>query len=208
MDTRTTKRQLRQKMLACRASLQPKEIAQKSLAICSIIESLPIFQASRAIMLYLALPHEVQTDSLRIVAQHSGKQVAVPVIIQQRLQAVVLANPPGPFRPGRYGILEPMDIKNVIAVDQLDCIFVPGVAFDRQGGRLGFGGGYYDRFLCAVSPHAVLCGLAFTIQLVPQIPMQSHDIRMHLVVTEQGVFSCDLPPHSISGNPLKEPSGA
>jgi 5-formyltetrahydrofolate cyclo-ligase len=84
--------------------------------------------------------------------------------------------------------------------EQIDCVFVPGLAFDRHGGRLGFGGGYYDRFLCHISPLASVCGLAFGIQVVPCVPQMPHDIRMHVLVTEQGPIPCTPAPPGQAAN--------
>ena len=68
---------------------------------------------------------------------------------------------------------------------------VPGIAFDRRGRRLGFGKGYYDRFLCRLPATTHVCGLAFSLQIVHHVPDMPHDVRMQSLVTEQGVLICE-----------------
>ncbi|MBN1910696.1 MAG: 5-formyltetrahydrofolate cyclo-ligase, partial [Pirellulales bacterium] len=96
--------------------------------------------------------------------------------------------------PGAYGIPEPRpELRDLpdrrIEPDWLDLVLVPGVAFDRKGGRLGQGAGYFDRFLPTVPAHVPRVGLAFACQLFPKIPMAPHDVRMDCVVAESGIFS-------------------
>jgi 5-formyltetrahydrofolate cyclo-ligase len=141
-------------------------------------------------MVYLALPQEVQTT--RIIAQARGwqKRVAVPVVQGSTLAAVELPDDPAQLRRGRFGILEPSGTQVVIPPEEVDCVMVPGVAFDYRGGRLGFGKGYYDRFLSRLPATTYRCGLAFGIQVVPYVPQTSHDVCMHGIVTEQGFIPC------------------
>ena len=79
----------------------------------------------------------------------------------------------------------------MVRLEEIQYVAVPGIAFDRCGGRLGFGKGYYDRFLAQLPATTYTCGLAFCIQMVPCVPWLPHDIRMHGVVTEQGLIPCN-----------------
>jgi 5-formyltetrahydrofolate cyclo-ligase len=87
--------------------------------------------------------------------------------------------------------LEPRDLSAVVPPTEIDIVFVPGMGFDAKGVRLGYGGGYYDRFLRLLPAHTHFGGLAFHVQIVPSIPQLPHDIRMPFVVTEQGVLTYD-----------------
>lgn len=100
---------------------------------------------------------------------------------------------------GPYGIREPdMHVQlaaghlnalpDALSVQELDVVIVPGVAFDRKGGRLGYGGGYYDRFLPQLRPNALKIGIAYQLQMVEQLPMETHDIPLDLIVTEKSVY--------------------
>ncbi len=155
-------------------------------------------------MAYMALPHEVQTADLILEAQRQHKRVAVPLVTQQGL--VALECPPlvhieggtqtglRQFRQGPYGILEPSDTSAVIPLTEIDFVWVPGVGFDAYGTRLGYGAGYYDRFLKQLPVTTRYGGLAFHTQLVSDIPSLPHDVPMPFVVTEQGKISCS--PHA------------
>jgi len=141
-------------------------------------------------MVYMALPQEVQTTRIIARARLLHKRVAVPVVSGNSLAAVELPDDPAQLRHSRLGILEPYGTHVIIPPEEIGCIMVPGVAFDYRGGRLGFGKGYYDRFLSQLPATTYRCGLAFGIQVVPCVPQASHDVCMHGIVTEQGLIPC------------------
>jgi 5-formyltetrahydrofolate cyclo-ligase len=190
VDVMLTKVELRRHLLAQRAMLTPAEIAQHSTAIAANVCALPAFCVSHTIMVYMALPQEVQTQQIITQARQVQKRVAVPVVRGQDLVAVALSEAPTQLRRGRFGILEPCGTQTLIHPQEIGCIVVPGVAFDTRGGRLGFGKGYYDRFLGQLPATTYRCGLAFGIQVVPCVPQAPHDICMHGIVTEQGCIPC------------------
>jgi 5-formyltetrahydrofolate cyclo-ligase len=185
-----TKAELRERLLAQRAMLTPAAIEQHSAVIAAYVCALPAFCVSHTVMVYMALPQEVQTRQIITQAHQSQKRVAVPVIRGQDLVAVTLSAAPTPLRRGRFGILEPGGTLRVIHPQEIGCIAVPGIAFDARGGRLGFGKGYYDRFLRQLPATTYRCGLAFGIQVVPCVPQAPHDVCMHGIVTEQGCIPC------------------
>lgn len=190
IDRMLTKAELRRHLLAQRAMLTPADIEQHSTVIAAYVCALPAFRVSQTIMVYMALPQEVQTMPIITQARQLQKRVAVPVIRGQDLIAVALSEPPGQLQRGRFGILEPCGTPCVIHPQEIGCIAVPGIAFDTRGGRLGFGKGYYDRFLRQLPVTTYRCGLAFGIQVVPCVPQAPHDICMHGIVTEQGCIPC------------------
>jgi 5-formyltetrahydrofolate cyclo-ligase len=185
-----TKAELREYLLAQRAMLTPAEIEQHSAVIAAYVCALPTFCVSHTVMVYMALPPEVQTRQIITQAHQSRKRVAVPVIRGQELVAVALSEAPTQLRRGRFGILEPCGTQRVIHPQEIGCIAVPGLAFDARGGRLGFGKGYYDRFLKQLPATTYRCGLAFGIQVVSCVPQGPHDLCMHGIVTEQGYIPC------------------
>lgn len=200
------KAELRRHLLVQRATLTPADIAQKSAVIAAYACSLLAFCDGPTIMVYMALPQEVQTTRIIAQARLWQKRVAVPVVYGNRLAAVELPDDPTQLRRGRFGILEPYGTQVAIPPEEIGSIMVPGVAFDYRGGRLGFGKGYYDRFLAQLPATTYRCGLAFGIQIVPCVPQTSHDICMHGIVTEQGVIPCmkALPPR---GKGASTPAG-
>lgn len=188
---------LRQHALRQRASLAAEEVRTKSATIASYVSRLQYFCSSHTLMIYMALPQEVQTLYLIKEARRQRKRIVTPVIAAHDLVAVELPRNASALHANSYGILEPDDISARVDPTEIDCVLVPGVAFDLQGGRLGFGKGYYDRFLSKVPATTYLCGLAFTVQIVQDVPQMPHDICMHVLVTEQGPLPCSsFPPTS------------
>jgi len=190
MDHMRTKTELRRHLLAQRAMLTPADIDQHSMVIAAYVCDLPAFRVSHTIMVYMALPQEVQTMPIITRARQLQKRIAVPVIRGQELIAVALNESPMQLQRGRFGILEPCGTPCVLHPQDIGCIVVPGIAFDTRGGRLGFGKGYYDRFLRQLPATTYRCGLAFSVQIVPYMPQEPHDICMHGIVTEQGYIPC------------------
>jgi 5-formyltetrahydrofolate cyclo-ligase len=191
LQSREIKRRLRRSLKARRSAMSHAERQHYSAKITSYACDLPMYGASETVMLYMALAHEVQTAALIAHARRHRKRVIVPVVTPDGLLAVVCPTEASHFRPGPFGILEPRDLSAVVPPTEIDLVFVPGMGFDAKGVRLGYGGGYYDRFLRLLPAHTHFGGLAFHVQIVPSIPQLSHDICMPFVVTEQGVLTYD-----------------
>ena len=85
----------------------------------------------------------------------------------------------------KYGILEPDEDINPIEVDAIDLVILPGLAFDNKGGRLGYGGGYYDKYLSNISDNAVKVALCYDFQVIDTVPMEEHDICTDLLITDR-----------------------
>jgi 5-formyltetrahydrofolate cyclo-ligase len=185
-----TKVSLRRRLAAQRRALSEATVLQKSRAIVEHVMGLSAFRTSQTIMTYLALPHEVQTWRLIEVARQQRKRIVVPVIEGKTLVAVELPREEAQLQPGTYGILEPCCKKVLGRPEEIDFVLVPGLAFDRQGWRIGFGRGYYDRFLGQLPGIARYCGLAFSIQIVSYVPRMPYDVCMHYVATEEGIIVC------------------
>lgn len=185
-----TKARLREICLARRASLTPTDRCRMDDTIYRHVCAMPAFMNSQTIMLYLALPQEVQTAALLAECRRKAKQVAVPVVTRQGLVAAKLQPGETKLKAGPFGILEPAPGATIFSPDDIDCVLVPGVAFDHRGARLGFGKGYYDRFLCRLPASAQVCGLAFSSQIVEHVPESPHDVRVRWLVTDQDVRRC------------------
>ncbi len=183
-----TKPTIRSQMLAQRDGL-PAEIGLSlSLDVQENVLSLPEFRAASSVALYSAFRNEVFTEILFQRALQSGKRVAYPRIRQDLLEFVKVTDP-GDLKPGAFGILEPSGCET-LCVRDLDLLVIPGVAFDLQGYRLGYGKGYYDRVLHGLDEAAVLVGLCYEFQLIANVPAEEHDIHMDLVVTENHIHRC------------------
>ncbi|HIZ26994.1 5-formyltetrahydrofolate cyclo-ligase [Barnesiella sp. An55] len=179
------KRQLRQEIKQLKRALTPAERESLSQRICAAVESLPGFDRVSHLMLYHALPDEVDTQWL-LSRWSETKQLYLPVVNGDDI--VVARYGRGPVRQGAYGIWEPADA-TAIDPSQLEWIVVPGVAFDRAMNRLGRGKGYYDRLLQQISARKI--GICYGLQLLDEIPAEPHDIKMDLIVTENNIIYKD-----------------
>lgn len=192
-DTTTTspKQQIREQAHAARRALENKD--ELSVQITDRVMALPEYQRAAVVMYYIDVRAEVRTRHALPAALASGKTIIVPWCNEHgELELFRLASM-DELELGMYRILEPRPELRLlpekqIAPHELDLILVPGVAFDRQGGRTGHGKGYYDKLLQHARPDAPLIALAFECQLFPEIPMQDHDIYMDKIVTESAVY--------------------
>ncbi|MBF0139125.1 MAG: 5-formyltetrahydrofolate cyclo-ligase [Magnetococcales bacterium] len=190
-DKKVLRRLLRER----RQALSSQERTRLSTAICRICLELPSYVCARSIGIYSPTDHEVDPAILMGHAMGVGKRVALPVTQpdQRRMDFVVWR---GAWEVGPWGILQPKwsgRAEDTIALLELDVLFVPLVGFDRLGYRLGYGGGYFDRFLAGTpGDRPCLIGLAYGCQEVDGVPVEPHDLRLHQVVTEDGVLSMGL----------------
>ena len=142
---------------------------------------------SGPIALYAPKGSEVDTALLDEQIRASGRVVAYPRVGGGRVlsfHAVVIAE----LEPSRFGLREPATNTPSIAVASIAAFVVPGVAFARDGSRIGWGGGHYDSTLAIASSNALRIGLAYECQLVDDVPSEPHDIQLHHVITESAVY--------------------
>ena len=176
------KQQLRQKCERIRISLGEDVCLQAGQAICGHIENWGVFQEANAILTYMPMQNEV--DLTPLLARHSYKAWGIPRILPGHQMAFQVYDP-SKLILHSYGMWEPAPDCPVIPPEEIDLVLVPGLAFDGQGGRLGFGGGFYDRFLCEYT--GVTMGIAYQALFLDHVPSAAHDIPMRFVVTEEGV---------------------
>jgi 5-formyltetrahydrofolate cyclo-ligase len=173
--------------------MDSQERESLSAGVCRHLASLPEYATARSIAVYSALPDEVDLAELIENALQAGRDVMLPVTDTRRrsIGFVSIEDPYRDLREGAFGILEPRRGMPLSDPSHLGMVLVPGRAFDRSGGRLGRGGGYYDGFLARLKPPAaggaVKVGVGFARQLVEAVPMQVRDVRVDVVVTEDGV---------------------
>ncbi len=185
------KHKLRKEVLDARIALPPHVVAEKSARIIRTLLKLDEYRYASTIMTYLNFRNEVQTGELVKRAMAEGKRVAVPLTDPASgvLTPSTLNFYPDELEPGAWGILEPK-LHCVRPLDpcELDLIVVPGVAFDRRGNRLGYGGGFYDRFLLRTRPEVFYIAPAYEMQLCDRVPRSSRDVRMHCLITEEQII--------------------
>jgi len=178
------KQLLRNKLREKLRRLSSAERARRSQMILEKLSSHPRFLEARSVLIYVAFQAEVETRPLLEEARRCGKRVFLPRIDSKRglIQAIEVEGREE-LEPNEYGVLEPpFDSTRLEKPRNLDLIVVPGLGFDRRGGRLGRGKGYFDRFL-REAKQAYKIGLAFDCQMVEKIPRASHDVKIHEVLT-------------------------
>lgn len=192
IDLKERKQTIREQAHANRKAQENKE--ELSQAICRTFARLPECAAAQTVMYYLDVRTEVRTRHSLPAALAGGQRIVVPYCVDGELELFHLTDM-DELSVGMYKILEPRsDLRELpekrVDVAELDLIMVPGVAFDRRGGRMGHGFGYYDKLLERARHETPLVALAFECQLFPEIPTQPHDIFMDKIVTEQQVYQC------------------
>lgn len=185
------KKQLRKKIIEARLELSPEEVTAKSEKIIRKLVSLPVYRQAGTIMTYVAFNNEVETRGLIKHSLAEGKKVYVPVT-RTKEKRLVPAEIFGleDLVPGTWGILEPKpECLRPRDPRDIDLVVVPGVAFDKEGNRLGYGGGYYDRFLSKLRGDCCFVALCYQLQIRDEVYTEVHDQPVHMVITEEQVIS-------------------
>ena len=181
----------------CRASLAPEFARASSIAIQRRLLAADCYRAARIVVLYSSIQNEIATTMVAADAIASGKEVLFPRLCRDgAAMAMVQVRHLSEMVPGAHGILEPPADGEIVAPADLAgaIVLVPGLAFGPQGQRLGRGGGHYDRFIAALPREAITVGLAYSFQLLDGIPQESHDRRLHYIITESALIRAFEPP--------------
>ena len=184
---------IREEMIRMRGRLNDFDRIEKSRQIARRLFELEVFRKSEAIFFFLSLPEEVQTEDMIREAFRLNKEVFVPLVNKEegRLQVVRIPHLEIEFVRGEYGVQEPASQwREISSPDQLDLVVAPGLAFDTSGGRIGYGGGYYDRLLRQVPAEAVQIGVGFDFQVLDSIPRMGFDVPVQFVITETQSLRC------------------
>jgi 5-formyltetrahydrofolate cyclo-ligase len=160
--------------------------AEKSRAVCAAIAAYPAFQQSRTVALYSPLPSEPDLNALWV---HRPRTFWYPRVVGERIEFVAIENledlVAAPWNPW---VREPaLSAGQISSPAEIGLMLVPGLAFTREGARLGRGGGYYDRFLAQLPRETTKLGICFDVQLVDSLPSESHDVTVDGVITESGL---------------------
>ncbi|MBC8207728.1 MAG: 5-formyltetrahydrofolate cyclo-ligase [Desulfobulbaceae bacterium] len=184
----------RQETLALRDQLSPEERSFKSDLILERFWDLPEIARCRSFLVYVDFRSEVRTWDLLTQLLLLGRIVAVPLtrVLEKKIIPIQVTDPVKELTPGYCGIPEPRSAvseRSRLDPTLVDVVIVPGSVFDQQGGRMGYGGGYYDRFLAHEAPQALRVGLAYDLQIIPQLELAPHDQTLDLVITESRVIT-------------------
>lgn len=171
--------------------MSAEERAAESARVRELVAESSEYAAARSIFMYHALEDEVDLGRLIDDAIQTGREVLLPVVGEGREMSVCSVNDPArDLRKGVFGIMEPRGGMPLVDLSRIGLVLVPGRAFDGSGGRLGRGGGYYDRFLRRLRPRSAggppKIGVAFACQVVESVPRTNMDVLMDGLVTEGG----------------------
>lgn len=184
-----SKTELRSTLRQRRRRLDEEQQQAAARSLCHHVEMLPAWPAARCVALYLAADGEIATEFIGSRARTLGKTVFLPVIGSDNTMEFAEWTKSCQLATNRYGIPEPPRDAARCPAAELDIIFLPLVGWDRCGGRLGMGGGFYDRTLAGLSG-PVLAGLGHTQQEVPEVPREAWDVPLHFVVTDTELVRC------------------
>lgn len=141
-------------------------------------------------MFYVAKGNEVRTENMIKESIRMGKKVAVPVMMKERtLSPSLLTDYDTELMPKDFKILEPKEeYLRLMPPEEIEVVIVPGIAFDRRGGRIGFGKGFYDNFLREVSSKVCTIGIAYQFQIVDKLPVKETDVPVDIIISENEVI--------------------
>jgi 5-formyltetrahydrofolate cyclo-ligase len=184
---REAKRSLRLQVLRARDALPADLRMAASKLIAATLSARSDFTAARVVLLTLPFGSEWDTRLLLSSALSQGKTVAVPRVNQERrmLETFAVCDAVREVGPGYRGIPEPIADCPPVPLASIDWVLVPGVAFDAEGRRIGYGGGYYDRLLPLLGERAARIAGAFELQIVASVPAAPHDATVDAIVTEK-----------------------
>ena len=196
MNIQARKQALRQSIIAAREKLPAAERLRLSHAIVKAICGLPEYRQAQTVLGYLNFGAEMAAELWVQQALADGKRVLLPRVnrASKHLDIYKVQDLHQDVAPGAWGIREPV-VERCIKEDALgtvDFILLPGVAFTREGGRLGYGGGFYDKLLAQMPHRPALVAGAFALQVVQEIPLESTDRNVGWLVTEAETIRCNL----------------
>jgi 5-formyltetrahydrofolate cyclo-ligase len=188
-DSSPSKSQLRSALRHRRQALSSDQQRLAAQAVSGHIAELPKWRTAQRIALYLAADGEIDTAPLGALGRAQHKQLFLPVIEADRSLGFAEWRADSPLSPNRFGIPEPSAQADRCPVKDLDIVFLPLVGWDLQGGRLGMGGGFYDRTLAGITG-PLLVGLAHARQQVDCIPQEEWDISLNFIASDAALHFC------------------
>jgi 5-formyltetrahydrofolate cyclo-ligase len=170
-------------MLKMRNKLNPQDVAKKSKIIQEFVINTEEFQQAEVVGTYFAFGSEVTTELIIGRAKTLDKKIALPRVEEDKITFYELSSTKSLIK-GKFGILEPPPYGHL---SEIDLLIVPGIAFDKKGNRLGYGKGFYDRLLLSGKRTTFSIGLAYSFQLVENLPYDLYDKRLDAIASEDGI---------------------
>ncbi|MDU6363443.1 MULTISPECIES: 5-formyltetrahydrofolate cyclo-ligase [Clostridium] len=178
------KKVLRNKILEIRDSLNNNEKELMDNKIFNELINTDLYKRSINIFIYISFSNEINTRNIIEKAFKDKKNVFIPKVYKDdKLMKAIKLNSIDELKKNSMGILEPIDDSNYIEKENIDLIVVPGVVFDKECNRIGYGGGYYDRYLKDIKSKKNKIALAYDLQIVDKIESEVHDIKVDYIIT-------------------------
>lgn len=187
-----TKNEIRKMVINTRNSMTKNQVLEKSSIIVKKLTASEEYIKSQTVFIYMDFKNEVMTSSLIKKMLDEGKRVVIPYTdtLNTVIIPVELHNIEEDLKVCSFGYLEPKKEKIVpVELKELDLIIVPGVAFDKNLNRIGFGKGYYDRILTTKRHDAKAVAIAYELQVLEEIPYEEHDVKMDIIITEENIYN-------------------
>ncbi|MDE2423610.1 MAG: 5-formyltetrahydrofolate cyclo-ligase [Betaproteobacteria bacterium] len=191
------KKIIRKSILESRSQLNPQERRVSELRILEQFERLDLITPYNTFLVYSSFGHEINTwPIIDYLYQHNKTVVFPKVNLTHKALALFVVKHKGFLTTGLWDILEPNeDVCDLISIKDIDFILVPGLAYDKEGYRIGYGGGYYDKLLGQQDCNAYTLSIAFDIQRVERIPFEPFDRPIHSLITEKKIYYFNHPSH-------------
>jgi 5-formyltetrahydrofolate cyclo-ligase len=195
VDALAQRRELRQQLAERRRSLSPHERMSAAQGLRRSLEQLPEYLTDACVAGYWASNGELPLNLVMPPLAARGQQFLLPVIGENKQLRFAPWQSGDDVQPNRYGIPEPVETNELLEPSQLDLVFVPLLAFDRRGNRLGHGGGYYDRSFAFLNDQVrpaepLLVGIAYAFQEMPEIGEEDWDVPLDFIATESELIHC------------------
>jgi len=186
--TTTAKQRLRRQLLDRRSAVGAADRAAAANAVRRWVGGSTAWDAASTVLAYASRGSELSTEPLLVAVLSAGKALILPRVSDDGGLRLHVVEGLAQLSPGYRGILEPGASLPEVAVTAIDLALIPGLGFDRRGGRLGYGGGWYDRLLAEPGWRCPIWGLSFACQIVDELPLDPHDRPVAAVVSETGVL--------------------
>jgi 5-formyltetrahydrofolate cyclo-ligase len=183
------KKKLKARILKKRDALKPIQRAAMSVAICESLITRKAYHQAKTVAVFVTYQSEVNTLPIIQDIIHKGKVPAVPRITGKgKMEFYKIADPDNDLVPGTYGIREPKKGLRKVKAEDIDLLVTPGAVFDNRGYRVGYGGGYYDRFIPKMNEGTPVISLAYDLQIIDMVPNESFDKKVNMIITEKRVI--------------------
>jgi 5-formyltetrahydrofolate cyclo-ligase len=192
-----TKQQIRKNILSLREQLRPDERTAHNAAITERLLQMPEYRDASAVLGYMNFGSEFASDVWIARVLKDGKRLALPRVNRHtnRLDLYWVDDPEIQLAPGLWGIREPVieRCERLNTINEVEFVLMPGIAFSRNGARLGYGGGFYDKLLAScAAPRPILAVAAYGLQIVAPLPQEATDVRVDWIITESETIDCGV----------------